>query len=264
MARRPQKIIGRSGLDELRQHERNQHFGGLLRDGSGDGEGRGGPGGGTGQRRKGDALAGDLQHGFDFVVGEGQRADGRDAQSQHFGGGAKHFGHAHGVLHFGGNLHAGSLQRLGGEGHSMAVHCQRHQLARHVRGGEEGRDSVAVGQGIQQAGGVAHILQDGKTMLARSGVVDVARAAQVVEVERAIAQGFDRPTASAHGDLRRAFGEAILDQFGWQADTIILDSRACIGQHLARAGVSQNHADFGQNARGGVVHGFDFRVADDF
>jgi hypothetical protein len=87
-------------------------------------------------------------------------------------------------------------------------------------------------------------LQDGEAVLARGRVVDIARAAQVVEVERAVAQSLDRPVAPAHADLRRALGKAIFDQFGRQADALVLDGRACVGQHLARAGVGQDHADF--------------------
>ena len=56
------------GADNLRQHQRGQHLGVLLGDGSGNGAGRGGPAGGAGQWAKGDTLAGNFEHGFHFIV----------------------------------------------------------------------------------------------------------------------------------------------------------------------------------------------------
>jgi hypothetical protein len=118
-------------------------------------------------------------------------ADGGNCQREDFVGFADHLRHADNGARFGGILHAGTLQRFGGERQGVTIHGERHQIAGHVARGEEGRDGVTVFQRVEQARGVADILQGGEMFLPGVGFDDVARAAQVVEVEIAVAEGFD-------------------------------------------------------------------------
>jgi len=62
--------------------------------------------------------------GLGYVVGEKQRADGRDAQAEHLAGRADDEGHGDGVTHLCGVLDPRPLHGLGSVGQSVAVHGQ--------------------------------------------------------------------------------------------------------------------------------------------
>ena len=111
-----------AGTDELRQHEAHQRLGVLLGERARNGHRRGRARGGTGERPEGDAETRDLEDGVHFVVGDGERADGRDCQREDFFGFADHLRHADDGARFGGILHAGTLQGLGGVRQGVAVH----------------------------------------------------------------------------------------------------------------------------------------------
>jgi hypothetical protein len=148
------------------------------------------------------------------------------------------------------------VNRLDGVGQGMPIHRQRHQRAGHVLRGEErgdGRDAV---QGVQQASGVPHVLRLRGSAPPPVSVVDVARAAQIVPVQRAVSQNRHPPVTALDGHLARTLRQRPLDQIWGQKDTVILHLCPCAGQHLSRLRLGQHDADPGQDAERGLVDRF--------
>ena len=230
---------------------------------------------GQGSGPNADSQTRDLEDGVHFVVGKGEWADGRDRQCEDFVGFADDLCHADDGARLGGILHAGTLQGFGGERQGVAVHGEGHQIAGHIAGGEEGCDGVTIFQCVEQARGVADILNICESFSAANRIQHIARAAEVMEVEIPVAETFDRPAAPAHRDFLACVGDTFFHQFRWKQDAILFDTctpwrrppgqvcarRKCArtvrGEQVARAGMVDDNSCLVQDAERGVVNGFD-------
>ncbi|MBV6467328.1 MAG: hypothetical protein PGMFKBFP_02677 [Anaerolineales bacterium] len=116
---------------------------------------------------------------------------------------------------------------------------------------------MTVFQRVEETGGVAHVLGVGEALRPCDGVEHVARPAEVVEVEIAVAEMFDCSVASAHGDFLARGGDAFFHEVGRDSDAVLFDARAIGEEHFARARVVDDDARLVHDAERGVVNGFD-------
>ncbi|MBS1251299.1 MAG: hypothetical protein MAG451_00331 [Anaerolineales bacterium] len=135
-----------------------------------------------------DAVLGDGQDRGGDVVGERQWTDGRDAQVEQrafaqllaaTGDGGRD-GNAR--LHVTRFFHAAAEDRLGGSLEGVSQGRTDHGFRWHVLGRDEKRDGVDVGHGVEEVGGVAHVVSGGRPALTRLQIEDVGDAATVVGV----------------------------------------------------------------------------------
>jgi hypothetical protein len=96
-------------------------------------------------------------------------------------------------------------------------------------------------------------LQDSRAALTCDGVIDVADAADVVPVQRAIPEHGCLSAPATDSYLAWTEGHGPLDEVGWQKDPVILDPGPGRGQDLAPFGLAQHDAGLAQDAQRGVV-----------
>ena len=116
---------------------------------------------------------------------------------------------------------------------------------------------MTVFQRVEQARRVADILHGCEALSPADGINHVARAAEVVEIQIAVAQGLDRAAAPAHGDAFARVRDTLFHEFRREQDTLLLDARAMRGEQVTRASVLDGNPRLAQDAERGVVEGVD-------
>ncbi len=139
-----------------------------------------------------------------------------------------------------GSLDTGCVDRLARVGKRVAVHRQRHHRPGHVLRGKKGRDAGAGVQRIEQPRCPDHVLHTRWAHRPALRLEDIPGAAQVVPVQRSIAQRDLLPVPPGNSELRRTLRQRPLHQVYGQQDStsVLLSSPAC--QHLDGARMGEH------------------------
>ena len=120
-------------------------------------------------------------------------------------------------------------------------------------GPSSGMIDIDVWQGVEQAGGIGHILHGRAPALAALEVVDEGQATRVVEAKPAVTEGeCVGAVAVVELVMRLHIGEAPVDDVGRDKHAIPLDPATEAVQHLGRELVIQANADLIEQGVGGL------------
>ena len=247
---------GQAGADKLRQHNGGQILGVLQgqrarqRHGCGRADLR------TGQRAKRQPQPRHLQNRAGVVGRKGQRANGGNADGHLRPIAKDDLQHLEQQARLVGRLHAGAVDRLGRVAHRFGKHDQGHRLGGDILRRVHRRHGGRVGQGIQQARAGSHVSAHGRARLATGPVQNVPRTAQVVNVQRAVAQS-SVSAAALQRHCRRAGRQTAFHQLRRQADSSAVLACPVVQQQASRARVVEYDARLVQNAQRRFVDAVD-------
>ncbi len=114
---------------------------------------------------------------------------------------------------------------------------------------------MTVRQGIERADRIHRVLLGGDMTRICPRIVNVAGAAEIMEIQIAAAQLIDLTITPANAGTFVRFGDAVHDEIRREADPVAVHRTACLEQNFQAGLMSPDHSYFMEHLKCGFMHG---------